>query len=469
MIRLLLFSRDLKIQSALAPATGVDFGIAPDFRIAIDSSRERVRRQVLEKRCDVVLLDLEGYPLTEQLDFHTELQNLGMPVVVVAEADPHKRRELERRGIREFCEKPLSPPELTTLIHDAHERTVNGPLLGNQADNPATLAPDAGYGELVGSSAKAKAVYDLIQRVAGLNAFVLITGESGTGKELIAHAIHSRGQRESGVLDRTRRFVAVSCGAIPESLIEAELFGYEKGAFTGALQRRAGYLEEAGDGTLFLDEIGELSQHTQVKLLRVLQQREFTRLGSSVATPLRARVLFATNRNLKQMVGEGTFREDLYYRVNVVGIHAPALRDRREDIPQLARHFLTMYAQSYGKNVTGIGPEALTLLCDYAWPGNIRELENVIQSAIVLADDTTILPSNLPAEFLQSDSKALTDARWSSFEDQLRDYKVKLALEAIKECNGNKTLAAQSLDISRTYLHRLIREPGEDGPALKVA
>ena len=161
----------------------------------------------------------------------------------------------------------------------------------------------------------------------------------------------------------------------------------KKGAFTGAMHRRVGYLEEAGDGTLFLDEIGELSQHTQVKLLRVLQQREFTRLGSSVPIPLRARVLFATNRNLKQMVGEGAFREDLYYRVNVVGIHAPALRDRREDISQLARHFLTMYARSYGKNVTSIGADAMALLCDYAWPGNIRELENVIQSAIVLADD----------------------------------------------------------------------------------
>jgi DNA-binding NtrC family response regulator len=425
MIRLLLYSRDLKIQAALAPATGVDFSIA------IDSSRERVRRQVLEKRCDVVLLDLEGYPLTEQLDFHAELQNLGTAVVVVADADPGKTRELERQGIREFCEKPLSLPELSVLIRDAHARTINGP----SADNPVTPAPDYGCGELVGSSARAKAVYDLIQRVAGLNAFVLITGESGTGKELIAHAIHSLGQRESS------RFVAVSCGAIPESLIEAELFGYEKGAFTGAMARRAGYLEEAGDGTLFLDEIGELSQHTQVKLLRVLQQREFTRLGSSVAIPLRARVLFATNRNLKQMVGEGAFREDLYYRVNVVGIHSPALRDRREDIPQLARHFLTIYARSYGKNVTSIGPDAMALLCDYAWPGNIRELENVIQSAIVLADDTNIVPSNLPVELRQDDSKVLTDARWSSFEDQLRDYKVKLAMEAIKECNGNKTLA----------------------------
>jgi DNA-binding NtrC family response regulator len=450
MIRLLLCSRDLKIQSSLAPLTGIDFSIA------MDSSRERVRRQVIEKRCDVVLLDVEGYPLTEQLDFHTELQNLGAAVVVVTDADPCKRRELERRGVREFCEKPLSLPELSILVRDAYERRLNMPL----AENPAS---DSDCGELVGSGAKAKAVYDLIQRVAGLNAFVLITGESGTGKELIAHAIHSLGPRESS------RFVAVSCGAIPESLIEAELFGYEKGAFTGALARRAGYLEEAGDGTLFLDEIGELSQHTQVKLLRVLQQREFTRLGSSVTVPLRARVLFATNRNLKQMVGEGAFREDLYYRVNVVGIHAPALRDRREDIPQLARHFVTMYARSYGKNVTNIGPEAMTLLCDYAWPGNVRELENAIQSAIVLADDATIVPANLPAELRQTDSKALTDARWSSFEDQLRDYKVKLAMEAIKECNGNKTLAAQSLDISRTYLHRLIREPGEDGPALKVA
>ncbi len=433
------------------------------------------------------------------------MQHLGTPVVVLADEDPANIVELARLGVQSHCRKPIAIPEFAVLVRAAYQIAMIRRLpdttrltditLGNRTNGDRTNrdrtnaqpAAESGFGELVGSSPGSKKVYDLIRRVAGLNAFVLITGESGTGKELIARAIHSSVRREN-------RFIAVSCGAIPESLIEAELFGYEKGAFTGALSRRSGYFEEAGEGTLLLDEIGELSPHTQVKLLRVLQQKEFTRLGSSTAIPLRARILFATNRNLKQMVAEGTFREDLYYRVNVVAIHAPPLRDRREDIPQLARHFLARYSRAYGKTVSDISPEALSLLCEHEWPGNIRELENVIQSAIVFndgfndgsshdlsavsSDDACIVPANLPADLQRTgsdgsdssdSSDSSNDPRWSTFEGRLRDYKVKLALDAVRECNGNKTLAAQSLDISRTYLHRLIREPGDDAPALKVA
>jgi transcriptional regulator with PAS, ATPase and Fis domain len=296
-------------------------------------------------------------------------------------------------------------------------------------------------------------VYDLIQRVAGLNAFVLITGESGTGKELIARAIHNLSERQSFP------FVAVSCGAIPETLIEAELFGCEKGAFTGAVGSRKGYLEQAGHGTLFLDEIGELSPHTQVKLLRVLQERQFSRLGTSAVVPLQVRVLFATHRNLSKMVEEGRFRLDLYYRVNVMGIKAPALRDHTEDIPTLARHFLDKYSGIYRKPMTSITAGAMALLMDYDWPGNVRELENVIQKAIILSDDDSITPQQLPEDLQQPDLLGVGNSLTSpSFEDQLRDYKIKLAQKAVAECNGNKTLAARSLHISRTYLHRLIKD-----------
>jgi transcriptional regulator with PAS, ATPase and Fis domain len=262
----------------------------------------------------------------------------------------------------------------------------------------------------------------------------------------------------------------LSCGAIPESLFEAELFGSEKGAFTGSSARRIGYCEQAGAGTLFLDEIGELSPHAQVKLLRVLQQREFMRLGSSTAVPLRARMLFATNRNLKQMVAAGEFREDLYYRLNVIRIHSQPLRNRADDIPQLAEHFVRTYAPAYGKSITGIRPEAMALLREHGWPGNVRELENVIQSAIILSDGEDIVASNLPEELQQTRTSVLNDAlEWISFEDQLSEYKTRLAVAAVEKCNGNKTLAAQNLNISRTYLHRLIREPGEDGLTLRVA
>jgi transcriptional regulator with PAS, ATPase and Fis domain len=322
----------------------------------------------------------------------------------------------------------------------------------------------SGCGEMIGSTSAARAVYDRVRRVASLDAFVMITGESGTGKELIARAIHSTGNRSA------EPFVAVSCGAIPESLIEAELFGCEKGAYTGALARRTGYLEQAGRGTLLLDEIGELSHHTQVKLLRVLQQREFVRLGSSDTIPLRARVLFATNRDLRAMVDGGAFREDLYYRINVVGIHSRPLRDRRDDIPALAQHFLSKYARIYGKEVNRISPDAMWLLNEHTWPGNVRELENVVQSAMILTDEDCVTAAHLP-ETLQREAVPGTsdDLRWASFEEKLREYKTRLAMEAVEECNGNKTLAAQSLGISRTYLHRLIRDPEEGGLSIHAA
>jgi DNA-binding NtrC family response regulator len=261
-------------------------------------------------------------------------------------------------------------------------------------------------------------------------------------------------------------FIAVSCGAIPESLIESELFGHEKGAFTGTTGARAGYLEQAGEGTLFLDEIGELSLNTQVKLLRVLQQREFSRLGSNKLIPLNARVVFATHRNLQEMCEAGTFRRDLFFRVNVMSINVPALRDRTEDIPMLARHFLTRYASEYCKPVVDIRPNAMELLVDYDWPGNIRELENVIQGAVILADGDSISRADLPEHLQQLGTEEATPTEFEveGFDQLLRQFKISLANKVISECNGNKSLAARKLRVSRAYLHRLIRM----GPALEA-
>jgi DNA-binding NtrC family response regulator len=456
MIRLLLYSRHPQLHSLLASNLG------DDFSLAIDSSRERVTDLVLQKKCDVVVLDLDCCPADDPFGLIDKLQSLDVPLVIVTgDASRKTAIELLGRGVQNYCRKPVAVQELSLAVRWAHEHAV---LKRELADHPPQSAPASGCGQLIGSSAGSQEVYDLIRRVADLNAFVLITGESGTGKELIARAIHSLGARKQ------KPFVAVSCGAIPDSLIEAELFGCEKGAFTGASARRTGYFEEAADGTLLLDEIGELSHHTQVKLLRVLQQREFTRLGSSKTIPLSARVLFATNRNLKRMVAEGTFREDLYYRLNVIGIQSLPLRDRPDDIPEIAQHFLAKYARGNRKAGPYFEPDALELLCQHTWPGNVRELENVIQSAIILSDDDAIRASNLPEDLQQTDLKRLNVAlRWTSFDDQLHDYKVKLATDAVKECGGNKTLAAQKLNISRTYLHRLIREPGEECSVLRVA
>jgi len=314
------------------------------------------------------------------------------------------------------------------------------------------IEPVGSCDRLIGSSPQIRQVYHLVHRVANLNASVLVTGESGTGKELIARAIHNLGSRAE------RPFVAVSCGAIPETLIEAELFGHEKGAFTGTVSAREGYFEQVRDGTLFLDEIGDLSLYTQVKLLRVLQQMEFSRLGSNRLIPLKARLIFATHQDLGKLVSEGKFRQDLYYRINVMRINSPSLADHPEDIPQIASHYLKHYSQIFQKPMQAIGPDAMTILQNYPWPGNVRELENAIQRAIILAPGMTIRPEDLPRN-IHSD-KVIEISEYNpegTFERHLRDYKVKLATEAVREAKGNKTIAARNLGISRAYLHRLIR------------
>jgi len=447
MIRLLLYSQDKKLPLLLGPTLG------SEFEVSLESSLDRVKELVRNQRCDVVILDLDSDSTDQQRSFVEDMRFQRMPVVVMADDDHREAAmDLVQRGVYDYFRKPPSLAELKIVVRRAYEHSRMGRDL-DHISQQLRVTTSAGCDQLIGSSARLQHVYDLIQRVSGLNAFVLITGESGTGKELIARAIHNLSER------RASPFVAVSCGAIPETLIEAELFGYEKGAFTGAVGSRKGYLEQAGQGTLFLDEIGELSAHTQVKLLRVLQERQFSRLGTSAVVPLQTRVLFATHRNLAKMVEEGRFRLDLYYRVNVMGIKAPALSDHTEDIPTLARHFLEKYSGIYRKPVTGITPGAMALLVDYDWPGNDRELENVIQKAIILTDDDTVSPHELPEDLQQPDLLGLGDSLpAASFEDQLRDYKVKLAHKAVAECNGNKTLAARSLHISRTYLHRLIKD-----------
>jgi len=451
MLRLLLYSQDRKLPLLLGPTLG------NEFEVTLESDPERIKELARKQRCHVVILDLDSGCAAEHRSFVQDMRAARVPVVVMAD-DDHREvaMELVSLGVYDYFRKPPSLAELRIVVRRAYEHSRMGRDLENMSQQ-LRGAVTLGCDQLIGSSARLQHVYDLIRRVAGLNAFVLITGESGTGKELIARAIHNLSERQPAP------FVAVSCGAIPETLIEAELFGYEKGAFTGAVGSRKGYLEQAGQGTLFLDEIGELSPHTQVKLLRVLQERQFSRLGTSAVIPLHARVLFATHRNLAKMVEEGRFRLDLYYRVNVMGIKAPALRDHTEDIPTLARHFLEKYSGIYRKPVTAIMPCAMSLLVDYHWPGNVRELENVIQKAIILTDDDSVGPQQLPEDLQEPGLLALGDAiTAASFEDKLRDYKVKLAQRAVVECHGNKTLAARSLHISRTYLHRLIKELVEE-------
>jgi DNA-binding NtrC family response regulator len=449
MIRLLLYSQDLNLLTLLAPTLGDEFSVFLERRI------DRIRDIISREQCDILILDLNSnsYPMQQQLGFFDEIREFGVPVVVMTDDDSRATAmDLVQRGIYNYVRKPPALPELKIVIRRAYEYAT----LKRELDDFRKRLPPSGCDQLVGSSARSQVVYDLVRRVADREASVLITGESGTGKELIARSIHNLGDRKG------RPFVAVSCGAIPETLIEAELFGAEKGAFTGSFNRRKGYLEEARDGTLFFDEIGECSAHTQVKLLRVLQERQFCRLGSSQPVALQARLLFATHRSLQEMVEEGTFREDLYYRVNVLGIMSPPLRDHTEDIPQLTQHFLEKYSPICQRSTTRITPTAMSLLIAYQWPGNVRELENVIQRAIVLSDDDTIQPKDLPNTMQNPDLLGLGGSMpGASFEEQMQDYRVKLANRAVQECKGNKSLAARSLRISRTYLHQLIKESGE--------
>jgi two-component system, NtrC family, response regulator HydG len=303
-------------------------------------------------------------------------------------------------------------------------------------------------GSLVGESRQIRQMQEFISRVAQSDSTVLIRGESGTGKEVVARAIHQSSPRSE------LPFIAINCAAIPETLLEAELFGHEKGAYTGAIGMRKGKLEAAEEGTLFLDEIGELAPPMQAKLLRVLQQREFERVGGTHSVPFKARVLAATNKNLEEAIKSGEFRQDLYYRLNVVSITVPPLREHGEDIPLLALYFASKYSQKNKRPFKGISPEARSLLMGYSWPGNVRELENAIEHAIVLGLTEEILREDLPTGILEEQSGELEGAR---YHDVVNQSKKELILATLQEAKGSYPEAARLLGIHPKYLHRLAR------------
>jgi DNA-binding NtrC family response regulator len=451
MIRIGLYSDDPKLQQILSSVLG------KEFQVLLETTEEGIDRMVAGSGCDVVILDLDSDHVSFQDRIACCRRIVRARVSSVVMADDTLRAtaaELVRLGAHSYCRKPPSIRDLKALLHRAYE----GFLISRKPYGVRQEVEEVGScDQMIGSSPLMQQVYDLVHRVANLNASVLVTGESGTGKELIARAIHNLGSRSG------KPFVAVCCGAIPETLIEAELFGHEKGAFTGTVGMREGYLEQAGDGTLLLDEIGELSHATQVKLLRVLQQREFCRLGSTRLIPLRARLIFATHTDLAELVAQGKFRLDLFYRINVMKVTAPALQERVEDIPQIAMHLLRQYSEIYQKVVEDIQPGAMALLQSYSWPGNVRELENVIQRAIIVASSESICEKDLPLNIQSESVLNIGDYQpTNSFERQLRNYKVKLATAAVRDNHGNKTMAARSLNISRAYLHRLLRLAEQD-------
>jgi Nif-specific regulatory protein len=291
----------------------------------------------------------------------------------------------------------------------------------------------------------------MIARLAPTDSTVLIRGESGTGKELAARALHRNSARAG------RAFVALNCAAITETLLESELFGHERGAFTGALAQKKGKLEVADGGTLFLDEVGELAPTLQAKLLRVLQEREFERVGGTRTLKVDVRIIAATNKDLQQAISTGAFRPDLFYRLNVVSFEMPSLRERREDISVLAAHFVRKYAQKFKRRVSGLSPEATECLRAYDWPGNVRELENAIEHAVVLGSTDTILPEDLPDSVLDAAPPTPAGRTVAPYHEAIKQAKRQLIVRAFEQAAGSYTEAARLLGVHPNYLHRLIR------------
>lgn len=362
-----------------------------------------------------------------------------------------------KEGADDFFQKPITDlPAFELRVAKA----VRNAEMAQGASDAVAAPPPAGLAEFTGESPAMEKVYRLIRKVAPTDATVIIEGPSGTGKELAARALHGLSKRAEGP------FVAVECSALAKDLLESELFGYVPGAFTGAsAQGRVGNVEAAHGGTLFLDEIGEIDLSTQVKLLRVLESRTVKRVGGTEDIPVDFRLVAATNRNLAQMVAEGKFREDLYYRLNVIDIRMPALKDHAEDIPALVDRFLKEFAKKNGSAATGVSPRAMHALCTYAWPGNVRQLRNVVEKMVVLGSGPELSEDDLPPEITAPASAtapatalAAVPAAAQSLADTERDQ-INAALRA---CRGNKTKAAELLGISRRTLHRKLKEWGED-------
>jgi DNA-binding NtrC family response regulator len=381
----------------------------------------------------------------------------SVPVIVMtAYGSSHSAIEATRLGAYDFVTKPFDMDEIVTTAERALDHaSLNREVIRLHSSQAAQNFASA-TGRLIGASGPMLDVFIMVGKVAETDSTVLICGESGTGKELVAEAIHNYSQRKSGP------FVVVNCAALPENLLETELFGHERGAFTGAVGRKTGRFEMAEGGTIFLDEIGELSPALQSKLLRVLQERTFERVGGTETIAGDFRVLAATNRDLEASVRERVFREDLYYRLNVVRIQIPPLRERRSDIVPLAEHFLRLYSEKNGVEAIGFSDEAILMLQNYSYPGNVRELENMVERAVLMARGRVIMPEHFPSRtnsHPHDESRQLEiDLLELPFHKAIAELEKRLITRALKESSGNKSDAANRLQINRRLLYNKLEE-----------
>jgi DNA-binding NtrC family response regulator len=402
-------------------------------------------RKLPERTWDVILLDIK-MPNIDGMELQRRIMEIDSDAVIImitAYASVDTAVEAMKAGAFDYVTKPIDPDDLSRLVRKAIEhrrlKTENVIL----RDHIEQLSPQ---GELIGESPQMHEIVKHVETVAQTDVTVLIRGESGTGKEVVARMIHSRSPR------RNLPLVPVNCGALTESLLESELFGHEKGAFTGAMYRHKGKLEMANGGTLFLDEIGTIATKTQVDLLRVLETKEFTRLGGNRVISVDFRVICATNQNLEQLVKDGHFREDLYYRLNVFEIVVPPLRERRSDIPRLARHFMGKYSKALNKDVREISEEAMSSLMEHEWRGNVRELENAIERAVVVSKSRTIDRGDLPFQ--------LHGSRRKPDGESLEALERVHILDILEQTKWNITRSAQILGIDRVTLYNKIKKYG---------
>jgi DNA-binding NtrC family response regulator len=381
---------------------------------------------------DIAFLDLDMKEWQKNL---LELRQ-RMPVITFSMPDVKKAVEAMKLGAADFLEKPLDSEVLSDVIRRHKKKILNS---------------EDGFDETIGTSVVMQEVFGLIKKAAVSESNVLITGESGTGKELVARAIHKWSPRSE------RSFVTINCSAIPDTLLESELFGFEKGAFTGANYTKKGLLEIADGGTVFFDEIGDVSPLFQIKILRVLQEGEIMRIGGARQMNIDVRIIAATNKDLWIACRRGAFREDLYYRLNVINIHLPLLKDRMQDVPSLIRHFIKKYlSKRKDMLIKGISEDAMNILMGYSFPGNIRELENIIEHAISFANSPEILPSDLPSFLIQTPTQKITPT--TRLKETLGDIEKELVWNALQRSGGNISKAAQDLGIYRQQLQRKIKQ-----------
>ena len=460
-IKVCFITRDIGLADAIARALGEGFETTASSELQFERFRENLAW------ANVLLIDLRtniaedfDEPALRLMGKINELQ-VHPPMVVLCDAE---QRGPFLRAVEYGADDSITNPPNISEVRIILRRVYK--LYASERELQKLRGPESAgrLHELIGTSAPMQELFSVARKIATCDVSVLITGETGTGKELLARAIHHLSGRKSGPL------VAFSCANLPETLVEDELFGHEKGAFTGAINNRCGRVEAADHGTLFLDEIGDLGIGLQPKLLRVLQERRFERLGGNKTINVDLRLVCATNRNLGEMVQQGKFREDLYYRLNVVQMHLPPLRERRDDISLLAQQFLLKAAHQFQKPANHFSQAALQTLEEYNWPGNVRELENVVQRGVALSDGPTVELSNLPPSMraIREDVPdavgtavtAESAAASQSYEDEVRRFKRALILKTLRQCDWRKAECARTLGVARGYLHRLINQLG---------